>query len=383
MQTALLRTSKKKHARTDKVKKVLKPLQLFLTKLNNDWMMNSASALAYNLMVAIVPIAVAVFFILGITLGRLNPALQDQLITHVEHIFPSNNTVRNVLQPALVSLHKNAGFLGVLVALASIFGGSRLFISIEGYFDIIYRTYPRKIIAQNVMAILMMLVFIVLTPLMFFTSSVPALILTLAQNSGLNEIPLLAQLAKNGFLISVAGIIGSFIVCWILLETIYLVIPNQKISFQNSWIGAFAGAVMLQIFLFLFPLYITHFMGSYQGDAGFAVILLVFFYYFAVILLLGAEVNACFKEKIPPLTNNIAVVIHDASAPSTRGQAHTPDKDQVKHSVPVEATGKPPTKQVQSSASPAVRNDQAEAEQIQPLQERETSDEGNALSAGR
>ncbi|HET8840948.1 MAG TPA: hypothetical protein VFN35_05740, partial [Ktedonobacteraceae bacterium] len=61
--------------------------------------------------------------------------------------------------------------------------------------------------------------------------------------------------------------------------------------------------------------YITHFMGSYTGEVGFAVILLLFFYYFAVILLLGAEINAYTAEKVKPLANNVAAVLYDASQP--------------------------------------------------------------------
>lgn len=278
----------------------------FLTKFNNDWVMSSAAGLAYNLMVAFVPLAIALIAILGFVLGALNPAAQTQLIDRLQQIFPSTISGHGVLQPALTSLSRSAGLLSVIAVLGALFGSSRLFIAIEGYFDIIYRTCPRKFIAQNVMAFLMLLLFIILTPLMVFASSAPALILSLLQNSALNQIPGIVQLAHNGLILSTASILGSLLVSWILFETIYIVVPNQKISFKNSWKGAIVAAVLLQIFLLLFPLYITHFMGSYTGAAGFAVIFLIFFYYFAVILLLGAEVNAYFAEHIPPLHDNIA-----------------------------------------------------------------------------
>lgn len=326
MRTALAHPGDQKHTQTPLFKKGIERLGGFITKVNNDWVLNSASALAYNLMVAMVPIAVALFFVLGITLGRLNPTIQTQLINGIDRIFPSAITSKDILQPAFISLQKNVGLLGILAVLASIFGGSRLFISIEGYFDIIYRTYPRKIIAQNVTAILMMLVFIALTPLMLFASSVPVLILALARNTALQKFPEIAGFIQNGLLLSAASVSGSLIVSGILLETIYLVIPNQHISFKNSWPGAVIGAVLLQLFLFFFPFYIAHFMGSYQGNAGFAIILLVFFYYFAVILLLGAEVNAYFAEKLPPLENNLAVIIHDVAprrAPNSNEQTPT------------------------------------------------------------
>lgn len=313
MQTTFLEAKKSRPGRKNIFKKGFSYGGEFITKFNNDWVMNLASGLAYNLMTAIVPIAIAVVAVLGFTIGSLDPKTEAELIDHLRYIFPASISSTDIIQLALNSLKRSAGLLGILALLASIFGGSRLFIAIEGYFAIIYRTYARKIIAQNVMAIAMMLVFIALTPIMIFASSVPALILSLVQNSGLNQLPGIVELAHNGFLLSAAGIAGSLIVCWILLEAIYIAVPNQKISFKNSWKGAVVGTLLLQLFLSLFPLYITHFMGSYTGEIGFAVILLLFFYYFAVILLLGAEINAYFSEKVKPLTNNVAAVLRDSS----------------------------------------------------------------------
>src|SRR6266568_3668936 len=95
--------------------KGVKSLQAFWTKCNNDWVMNFASGLAFNLITAIFPIAIAIIAI--------------------------------------------AGF---------IFGSSRLFVSIEGYFALIYHTRQRDLIRQNLMALGMLLLFVVLVPLMVF-----------------------------------------------------------------------------------------------------------------------------------------------------------------------------------------------------------------------
>ncbi len=293
--------------------------QKFLIKFNNDWVLSSAAGLAYNLILALVPIAIALLAILGFTVGRLDPGAQAQLIDRLQQSFPSSLS-SNLFQVALTSLNKHAGFLGLIAIVTAIFGGSRLFISIEGYFDIIYRTNPRKFIAQNVMAFLMLLLYVVLIPLMIFAASVPALLLVLVQNSALSNIPGVTPLAKNGLLVSAASIFGSLLVSWILFEVIYLVVPNQKISFKNSWVGAVVGAILLQLFLLLFPFYITHFMGNYTGEAGFAVVFLLFFYYFAVILLLGAEINAYFSEGVQPLPDNLATMLRKASASSAQTQ---------------------------------------------------------------
>lgn len=292
-----------------------RPLQDLFKKFNNDWDMNAASGLAYNLMTAMVPVVIALIAVFGLTVGHLDEKATADLIAHIQQIFPATLHTSDIVGIALKSLSQRAGILGILAVLASIFGGSRLFVSIEGYFDIIYRTAPRSFLPQNVMAILMMLAFLVLIPLMIFASSAPALLQTLATIPVINQIPGIVDVTKNAFFLGFVGIFTSLVIGWILFEFIYIVVPNLRLSFRHSWRGAVVAVLCLEVFLVLFPFYTTHFMGSYTGTAGFVIILLVFFYYFAVILLLGAEINAYFALGIPPLPNNIAVVLRDAVGP--------------------------------------------------------------------
>lgn len=317
-------STEKSNSQLSVPKKIFKSAAGFINKFNNDWTMQSAGALAYNLMVAIVPIVIAIIAGFGFTIGALSPAAKSQFMHNIETSFhlPGIN-LSSVLEPALNSLNRNAGLLGIIALLLAIFGGSRLFIAIEGCFDIIYRTRPRQVIAQNIMAILMMILFIVLIPLMVFTSSVPTLISSIANSAILRNIPAVSQILSNGFFISVISILIGLIIAWILFEAIFLFVPNQKISFRGSWGGALLSAVLLEVFLFFFPIYVSRFMGSYTGAAGFAVILLLFFYYFAVILLLGAQVNAYFAERVTPLPSSLATVLCEAMA-KRNGRASAP-----------------------------------------------------------
>lgn len=299
--------------------KVRQRTREFLAKFNNDWMMFSAGSLAYNLMIAVVPIGIAVIAILGITVGRLSPSAQAELLNRMQNVFPSAISSQNILKPALQKLQSSSGFLSALAVVFAIFGGSRLFIAIEQCFDIVYRTPPRKAVPQNGMALAMMLVFTALIPIMVFASSAPVWILALAQNAAINQLPGIAALARNSFILSLAGILGGLIVAWILFQAIYMVVPHQHISFKNSWKGAIVAAALLEIFMALFPFYVSHFMSSYTGVVGFAVIFLLFFYYFAIILLLGGQVNAYFAENVAPLPDPLVMVLADAVGPRPEG----------------------------------------------------------------
>jgi hypothetical protein len=235
-----------------------------------------------------------------------------------------------LIRTIFTQLARVRGPLSIIAVLVALFGGSRLFILIEGCFDLIYRVRPRTLIRQNIMAIGMLLLFIVLITIMVVASSGPALVISILQKTPLSTIP------GIGFIFSLGGILSSLLVSFVLFASIYIVVPNQRISFRNSWRGAAFAAIAMQIYLTLFPLYASRFLGGYVGQVGFAVILLAFFYYFAVILLLGAEVNAFFSEGVRPIPNDLVTFVSTMAGrlnrdlPSAESPSHLSAKPTVK-----------------------------------------------------
>ncbi|HYX50963.1 MAG TPA: YihY/virulence factor BrkB family protein [Ktedonobacteraceae bacterium] len=294
--------------KTSSVKQIaakdVKSLQTFFTKFNNDWVMTFAAGLAFNLITAIFPILIALIAIAGFIFGSFDPAFKQDLITKIQSVFPPPINQGNVLGPALTTLSKSAGFFLFVAILVAIFGGSRLFVSLEGYFSIIYHTRQRTIIAQNIMALVMLLLFIILIPLLVVASSIPAIVQSILQATPLHQIP------GYGFVFTAIGIVTGLIIAWILFLAMYIVVPNQHISFRDSWRGSVLAAVALSIYLYLFPFYVTHFLRNDTGQVGFVVILLFFFYYFAVILLVGAEINAFFAEGIRATPEPLTTMVH-------------------------------------------------------------------------
>jgi len=249
------------HRRTrffNKVQKDTRPAQSFINKFNNDWVMNFAGILAYNLMLAIFPIAIALLGITGLILSG-NPILETELINQASKIAGLGSLV----SLADTQLKKDAGILVTIAILTSVFGGSRLFVTLEGILDLLYRVRPRPIIRQNLVAIGMLILFIILIPILVAASVVPTIFSNLLHNPTLKSMPVLGTLTSGvgGFTISfiVAAAVG-LLAAFILFESIYFVVPNQKISWRNSWKGALAAGILLDIFLFAFPFYTKFFL---------------------------------------------------------------------------------------------------------------------------
>lgn len=279
----------------------------FYMKFGNDWSWNNAAGLAYNLILAIFSLVIALVAFLGFFLGSLDPVAYHREITTLTSTVSSLAGIKPLIAGALSALKRDAGLLGIIAILVGIFNGSRMFLFMEGCLDIIYHVKPRDVIRQNVMAILMMLLFVLLVPIIVLASALPTLVFSFLQRTPLSHIP------GINLIFSLGGILGGLIACYILFQVIYIVVPNQKISWKHSWRGSVVAAVLLEAFLVLFPLYVAHFLGVFAGALG-LLILLIFFYYFALILFLGAEVNAFFAEGVRKTSLDLVTMVHVMSS---------------------------------------------------------------------
>jgi YihY family inner membrane protein len=275
-----------------------KPLLDFWNKFNNDWSWNLSAALAYNLLMAMFPFCTAALAILGLVLGGLSPQQYNTLVNHFIEVFPSATSaqISAILNGASKELSKANGILWIITIGFAIYYGSRLFVLMENCFGIIYHIRPRTFIAQNFTAIGMLILFIVLIPVSIGAGALTALAISLLPGQ------------FSGGIVDVIQFLAGYLAAYLLFQAIYIIIPNQKIRFRKSWLGAATAALLLQLYVVFFPLYIEHFLSGLAAAIGSVVILLIFFYYFAMILILGAEINAFFAEGVMTTFDLVTIV---------------------------------------------------------------------------
>lgn len=326
--------------------------------------MDFSAMLAYNLLITLLPIAVALFGILGLVLKNY-PDAQREVKDKIINLFPSDNTTQTgikqvkiinwysiykqfryffkVVDLAFNQLSRDAGLILAIGIFFALFGASRLFIAIDKCMTIIYRLPQRTFLRQNMLAFGMLFFFILIIPIILAASSAPAALLSIIPGGG------------GRFGTYLAGMIFSLIAAFIFFESIYWFVPNKKMSFRVTWCGALVAASTLELFIILFPLYVRRFMGNYAGKSticdslwknislfllgqiGFAVILLLFFFYFATILILGAQINAFFFENYKPLVDGLGTYISQMHEEHGVGEARRPlceqETDLQQHSV--------------------------------------------------
>lgn len=292
-------------------KKETTPFRLFIQKLKHDWSFILSGMLAFNLLIALFPMAVTFFGILGLVLGN-HPDLRNRLRNKIIDAFPpkANDGLREIINMAFRKLYHDAGIILSFGILLAILGSSRLFIAIDRCLTVIYRVEERRFLKKYLLAISMLFLFLTYIPLMTFASSAPSLLLYVIPNAG------------GRFGTYVAGLLLSLFFSFLLFEIIYFIMPNKKMLFKQTWCGSIVAAGALQIFTMLFPLYVRKCMASYTGQLGFAVILLFFLFYASIIFILGAQINAFFFEHIQPLPvplgSFISTLAHEFNEKETR-----------------------------------------------------------------
>ncbi len=304
----------------ESVKERLKPLLRFWQKISNDWVFNLSGMLAYNILMTMFPILLALLAISGFILNTISPGSEQQLIRAIANAFPggSSGTGGVIVEVTLNNLRRQAGVLFIIGLLASIFTGSRLFIALENCFSVIFRLRGRSLIRQNLVAIGMLLLYMALAPILFLASIVPTAILNAIQQSDVGS-------TVNGLLFHVVGLIVAFVVALVLFSVIYIVVPNRPVRFREVWRGTLLAAGLLALYELVFPIFESVALrpDNYGSVAAFAIVILIFFYYLALILLLGAEVNSWASGQ-REAASDIAAILHDAQARNTTRGATRP-----------------------------------------------------------
>src|SRR5947209_20436466 len=106
--------------------KEVKPFQEFLTKFTNDWSMTFAAGLAYNLLMSIFPIVIALVATLGLILNSLSPATYNNVLNSALSAFPKETGAQPLLLGAIAQVKKDAGILTLIAVILALFNGSRL-----------------------------------------------------------------------------------------------------------------------------------------------------------------------------------------------------------------------------------------------------------------
>lgn len=238
---------------------------------------------AYNMLLAVVPVALLGLFVAGQVLS--SQAIQRSVLNDLRQLFPG--TTQETLNDLLSQVKSSTTSTGVLALVASIWLGTSFWGALDTSFSRIYGCTGRSWVAQKRFGIVMVGVVLVF---MIATVSLPT-----AQSillAGAEDLPFdLARITDLVYAISLGVGVVLLFGC---LALIYARVPNRRIPWRAVWPGALGATIAISVVDYAFPLYLSSIstIARFGTTVVFILIVLGWFYVLAVIILGGAVVNA-------------------------------------------------------------------------------------------
>lgn len=257
----------------------------FLKEVRKDALLNKASALAYNLMLAIFPGIIFLFTLIPYV--PLNN-FQDKLLSVLETVMPDN--AYKAFQGTIVDIIKNQN--GQLLSFGFL---SAMYFATNGVSNLMNAFNKSSLTAETRSWLKRRWVALELTILIAFSFIVCVAILILGQKLiGFTK----HQLHGTGtlwiFLLAVSKWVIVVLTFFVTVSILYRYAPAHK----QRWDFLSAGSIMATLLAIVtslgFSFYINHF-SSYNkvyGSIGTLIVTMIFLYLNSLIVLLGFELNA-------------------------------------------------------------------------------------------
>lgn len=239
----------------------------------------TAGALAYTTLFALVPLTAAILGILSAF-----PVFESWRIQLTDFVFRNFvPAAGDVVQTYLTQFAEKASQATAIGIVVLIFSAVSLMMSIEDAFNRIWRVQTSRGHAARFVVYWTTLS---LGPLL--------LVAALALSSYLFALPLLEQAESGlGLKTRLLGVL-PFVIVWIALFASYLLIPNRRVRVRDAAIGAIVAALLFEGVKRGFALYVSR-VPSYEqvyGTLAVVPIFLLWIYLSWLVVLLGASMTA-------------------------------------------------------------------------------------------
>lgn len=283
-------------------------LRAVWTKFDRDWGWNLARMIAYACLSGLFAVLGFQLAILSIVLRLTSDTTEQHVIAQILRFLPDRVTDSAILSFAN-GLESAPWFVVVLVLVVATWYGSRFFAVLEGALCIIFRRPKRPFLLQNRAAVLMLLLFALLLPIIALSATITPHLGT-AATYGPHATADLARLGDDPLfagIILVAGLAADLL----FLLVAYTELTPGGVSVADALPGAAIGAVLAQSYLLLFPFYVRDVLhpSQFGSVAGFALVALVFFFAYAIFIIVGAELaslRAGYRAKPREITAMLA-----------------------------------------------------------------------------
>lgn len=270
-----------------KENETIRVIRGFLRRFNEDHVGAYAAQSAYFILLSFIP-----FVLLLVTLVQYTPLTQEIVTTALVRIVPEEfssfveGVVREIFgkSPAYVPL-------SAVIALWSAGKGVN---ALTNGLNCVYRVeetrgYLINRLRSTVYTLIFVVAVVLTLILLVFGNQIQAGIAT--------RFPMIAKVTS--FIIGMRTFI-TLVFLGLVFLLIYKFVPNRRASFKSQIPGAMVSAVAWSLFSLAFSVYIDFTPGSINmyGSLTTLVLIMLWLYFCMWILLIGAEINSYFEDKL-------------------------------------------------------------------------------------
>lgn len=247
-----------------------------------------AAAVAFNLLVALVPMLLLLVAISGLFLQ--SDTVLDQARQAIERVVPGDTS--DEAFTAALSARSNTGWIGLLSFVALAWVGTGFVSCLARSMNKIYGARSSGYINEKQRGFFVLIIF----SLLFLVSSVASIMPTFFINRDLPEVFDRWILASGRY--QVAGYAIGVASALLLFYTLYRVVPNAGQRARDVMPGTVASATLFMGVTQIFPIYIRLIGGGnrYGQILGFVSLMVASLLILAHIILFGAYVNASWQR---------------------------------------------------------------------------------------
>jgi membrane protein len=252
-----------------------------------------ASSLAYATVFSLAPLMVIVIMIVGAVFGEATA--QEQIVTQLSAFLGEDGAQLMATAIENLRIETNGGPLQLLISIGFLlFGASGVFIQIQDALDRIWEVKPTPNRQWSTFLRKRLLSFTMILGIAFVLLV-----------SSIGTTALAAFAAYLNYLVPGLGSLWQ-IVRWLITLTLtstifaalYTILPDAKIDWQDTVIGAVTTAILFLIGQALFGIFLSQTnLGSAYGVAGSFVIVITWIYYAAQVLFAGAALTKILARK--------------------------------------------------------------------------------------
>jgi membrane protein len=239
--------------------------------------------LAYNLILAIVPLGLLTLFVAGQILQSAD--VEQSVLDDLQRLFP--DAAKSTLTSLLHGIEDYSTKLGIAALVASIWICSSFWGALDTAFCQIYHVQCRSWVQQKRFAVVMVGVVLLFMAATVALPAIQSILVSSAENLpfGLEHLSPLVYAVSLGI---------GLAVLFSILCVIYWAVPSTSVPWSAVWPGAALATLAITAVDYVFPLYLNNVstIARFGTTMIFIVIVLVWFYVLAMALLAGAVLNA-------------------------------------------------------------------------------------------